>query len=309
MCKIEPMEILLSANNLCKSFKNIKAVDNLSFEIKQGEVFAMLGPNGAGKSTTLRMILDILKPDSGNIQLQLPNPMRHHIGYLPEDRGLYPDLPILRTLMYFGQLRGMSVAHSRKSAIQWLTKTGLVARSADKLLTLSKGNQQKVQFISAILHKPAFAILDEPFSGLDPVNQELFIDFIRQLQADGITVLLSSHQMALVEKLADRLLLLHNGKQVFAGTLDQLRLQSHTTGKLFVRFAQLPDLNLLSQCPGATLAQPTNDMEVVFDIDKASSINAVAGWICQQAAVVSIRSSTTDLHDIFLQMIAEANKK
>jgi ABC-2 type transport system ATP-binding protein len=172
---------VLSVNSISKDFLNVKAVNNISFTVEQGDIYAFLGPNGAGKTTTLRMLLDIIKPDSGKIEWNLNGkqnrlPDAGEIGYLPEERGLYLDIPILKSLVYLATIRGMEKADAKKTALFWLERLGLADRAKEKLQVLSKGNQQKIQFIASILHKPQFAILDEPFSGLDPINQETFID-------------------------------------------------------------------------------------------------------------------------------------
>lgn len=301
---------ILQVEDLRKQFSRTKAVDGLSFSINRGEIFALLGPNGAGKSTTLRMLLDIIRPDSGTIKFNLDGNVRTLVGYLPEDRGLYPDLPILRTLTYFGQLRGMTTADARRSAIDWLKRAELADRANDKLLTLSKGNQQKIQFISAIIHQPRFAILDEPFSGLDPINQEKFIDTIRELKQQGTTILLSSHQMALVEKLADRILLMNQGKSLFCGTLPEIRQRSATEGKLMVRFAKQPDQSILETTDGVTRAIMTEDGETIIEFDRMTSLNQMMSRLANLSAIVSVRSSRTDLHDIYLQLtLAATNTK
>jgi ABC-2 type transport system ATP-binding protein len=164
-----------------KSFAEVRAVDGISFEVRPGEVFALLGPNGAGKSTLVRMLVGILRPDAGEIVYGLgaaPGglPAVDELGYLPEDRGLYRDMPVARTLAYFGILRGIERRAAEKAAGAWLERLGLADRAADKLETLSKGNQQKIQLAAAVLHRPRFALLDEPFSGLDPLNQQLLRD-------------------------------------------------------------------------------------------------------------------------------------
>ncbi|HEY1377255.1 MAG TPA: ATP-binding cassette domain-containing protein, partial [Gemmataceae bacterium] len=229
---------ILTVRDVTKTYATVRAVDGVSFAVRPGEIFALLGPNGAGKTSLVRMLLGILDQDAGDIEYRLdadgpvvwPDPSE--MGYLPEDRGLYKDIPVLRTLVYFGVLRGMRRSAARAAALDWLGRMGLADRAGVKLDALSKGNQQKVQFISAVLHRPAFAILDEPFSGLDPLNQEMFARFIRGLRDDGMTVLLSAHQMQLVEKLADRVLLMNHGRTVLAGTVDELRRQTQAATRL-----------------------------------------------------------------------------
>ncbi|TVR34012.1 MAG: ATP-binding cassette domain-containing protein, partial [Balneolaceae bacterium] len=210
---------MLQFENVVKKFAKVRAVDELSFEIRKGEIFALLGPNGAGKTTGVRMIMQIMEPDSGSITFD-PSIMkggkvdRSKLGYLPEERGLYQDAPIMKTLIYLSTLRGSDPAEAEKKASEWLDRFGILDRQADKISTLSKGNQQKVQFIASILHEPDFVVLDEPFSGFDPINQERISDCIRELRESGMTILLSAHQMQLVERIADRILLINNGREL-----------------------------------------------------------------------------------------------
>lgn len=232
------MESVLSVSDVHKTFDAVRAVNGLSFTVGRGEIFALLGPNGAGKSTMVRMLMGILRPDAGTIDYTLngvtsQRPDKTRLGYLPEERGLYKDLPVVKTLAYMGALRGMDRTKAKTESLKWLERVGLDDRAGDKLDTLSKGNQQKVQFISGILHRPDFAALDEPFSGMDPVNQEFFLEIIRELRGGGMTILLSSHQMQLVERIADRVLLVDHGAEVLAGTIASIRAE-----------AQRPDMTL-----------------------------------------------------------------
>ena len=180
-------KIILQVISISKSFLNIQAVKDITFSVEQGEIFAFLGPNGAGKTTTLRILLDIIRADNGNIYWNLNDsksslPSSEHIGYLPEERGLYLDIPILRSLVYLASIRGMNPAKAKQKALEWLERLELTNRANEKLQALSKKNQQKIQFIASILHQPSFAILDEPFSGLDPLNQEKFIEYIKEIR-------------------------------------------------------------------------------------------------------------------------------
>lgn len=214
----------LTVRDVRKHYAGVKAVDGLTFDVKQGEILALLGPNGAGKTTLLRMLVGITRPDSGSIAFEGGDGRLapEELGYLPEDRGLYQDMPVVRTMSYFGRLRGMSPRAAEDSSREWLARLDLADRAEGKLGALSKGNQQKVQFAAAVLHRPRFAILDEPFSGLDPLNQELFLNLVRELRDRGTTVLLSAHQMALVERLADRAIVMHRGTALLEGPLHEL---------------------------------------------------------------------------------------
>jgi ABC-2 type transport system ATP-binding protein len=211
-----------------KRFATVRAVDGISFDVRAGELFALLGPNGAGKTTLVRMLAGILRPDAGSIRYLLAGrscdaPDPGALGYLPEERGLYRETEVLDTLAYFGVLRGMGRRAALAAAEAWLERFGLRDRARERVDALSKGNQQKVQLVAAILHGPAFGIFDEPFSGLDPINQDLFLDVFAELRAAGTTIVLSAHQMQLVERAADRILLVHRGREVLSGTLDEIR--------------------------------------------------------------------------------------
>lgn len=219
------MTIRLKIDRVEKRYATVQAVAGVSLDVAHGESVALLGPNGAGKTTLLRMLVGITRPDSGRILWDgverdaLP-PLE--VGYLPEDRGLYQDVPIQGTLEYFARLRGVNPTDARTRAARWLARFELTDRAGEKLSALSKGNQQKVQFAAAVLHEPRFAILDEPFSGLDPLNQELFLSLVADMRAAGTTILFSAHQMALVERMADRVFVLHRGRELLHGRTADL---------------------------------------------------------------------------------------
>ena len=217
---------VLSVQSVHKRFKDLHAVAGVSYDVRRGEIFGFLGPNGAGKTTTLRMLMGITRPDQGRVLFEGREGLdRSRIGYLPEERGLFDDATCLDTLVYLARLRRMGSADAKREAKAWLERLDLGDRVNAKLGTLSKGNQQKVQFAGAVLHRPALAVLDEPFSGLDPLNQELFLDLIRELREGGTTVLLSAHQLDLVERLCDRFYLISRGRGLLEGTLDTMRLE------------------------------------------------------------------------------------
>ncbi len=217
--------ILLEVKNLVKRYGNFNAVDDLSFEVYQGDVFGLLGPNGAGKTTTIRTIMDILKPDAGTVSVlgQAPGAARSRIGYLPEERGLYRDLKVLDVLIYLAELKGTSRATAHQRALTWLERVELADWAERKVKDLSRGMQQKLQFVASLVHDPELLILDEPFQGLDPVNVELLKGLIRELQREGKTLALSAHQMNLVEVLCDRILLINQGKGVLYGPLAEIK--------------------------------------------------------------------------------------
>lgn len=231
-------ELLLSVKGIQKSFGTTRAVDEVSFDVKRGEIFGLLGPNGAGKTTTIRMLMGITVPDQGVVEYNLKDfrgglnlnesreatqQVRKRVGYLPEERGIYQSTKVLETIIYMGQLKGMNAHRVKKKGMEWLVRLGLKAYAGKKLEELSKGMQQKVQFIISMIHQPEFVVLDELFAGLDPVNQDLFKEIVRSLAAEGMTVLLSSHRMNMVEELCDRIFLINKGQQVLYGTVDEIK--------------------------------------------------------------------------------------
>ncbi len=218
-------QVLLEVRDLVKRYGTFTAVDHLSFEVYAGEVFGLLGPNGAGKTTTIRTIMDIFKPDEGMVRVlgSPPGKAQERVGYLPEERGLYRDLKVLDVLVYLAQLKGVSRSVAREKAMAWLERVDLTDWATRKVKDLSRGMQQKLQFVASVVHDPELIILDEPFQGLDPVNVDLLKRLIRELQADGRTIVLSAHQMNLVEALCDRIVLINRGKAVLYGRLDEIK--------------------------------------------------------------------------------------
>ena len=303
------MQPALSADALTKQFGSRFAVNNLSFEIREGEIFALLGPNGAGKTTTVRMLMNIIQPDSGTIKFNLAGgngssfPTASELGYLPEERGLYQEVPIWKTLDFMGAIRGMSRTEARSAADQWLEKLGLTDRRNEKLSALSKGNQQKIQFISAVLHNPGFLILDEPFSGFDPLNQETFLSIIRELSNQGTTVLLSAHQMHLVERIADRVLLINNGKEVTSGTVHDIKASFSSSGRLFVSLAEGTSPEALSGLAGIDTYAPVHGNDFVLTLKKDTPLNEVVKAVSASAPLTAIRTEHYSLHDIFIELI------
>ena len=217
---------VLTLERVTKRFDRVQAVDNLSFSVEAGSVFGFLGGNGAGKTTSLRMVLDIIRPTSGRIEVLGRAPGRQNapeIGFLPEERGLYRQMTALDTIAYFGRLKGMATADAKREGVALLDRFGLAANTKSTVDKLSKGMAQKVQLATALVNRPKLLILDEPFSGLDPVNQGLLEEEIRRISAAGATVVFSTHVMQHAERLCDRLLLLAQGRKKFEGTLDEAR--------------------------------------------------------------------------------------
>lgn len=209
-----------------KRYGDFRAVDDLSFTVKRGEIFALLGPNGAGKSTSIRMILDLLKPDAGRITLfgaPIDQAAKDRIGYLPEERGLYKNVPVIEVMTYLGKLKGLSSSEARRRAMAYLERLELADFAKKKVSDLSKGMQQKVQFAVTILHDPDVIIVDEPFSGLDPVNTLTIKELIGELRTAGKAIIMSTHQMNQVEAMADRLLMIDRGTRRLYGEVEAVR--------------------------------------------------------------------------------------
>ena len=217
---------MLKVENLVKEFKNVKAVDNITFNIEEGKIFGLLGPNGAGKTTTIRIVLNIIRPTSGSITFEgqkITNEFFNIIGYLPEERGLYKRSKVIDSILYFAGLKNMSKESALKEADYWLKKLEASEYRDKKVQELSKGNQQKIQFIISVIHNPKLLILDEPFTGFDPINQQLIKETILSFVDSGKIIILSTHQMETAEKLCSEILLLNKGKEVVSGSLNQVK--------------------------------------------------------------------------------------
>ena len=217
---------LLKLVNITKQYDGVRAVDRVSFEVKRGDIYGFLGPNGAGKTTTIRMIMGIIQPDSGSIEINDNNMINSNeqiVGYLPEDRGLYQKQKLGEIIVYFGLLRGLEKTTTKVRAAEWLERFGLGDQQNRKVEELSKGNQQKVQFILSLIHDPALLILDEPFTGLDPLNQLLLKEIIQEKREIGTTILFSTHQMEQVERLCNNICLINQGRIIVEGALESIR--------------------------------------------------------------------------------------
>ncbi|MEO1287935.1 MAG: ATP-binding cassette domain-containing protein [Chloroflexota bacterium] len=220
------MTSAIQVDNISKWYGDFQAVQDLSFDVHQGEIFAVLGPNGAGKSTSIRMILDIIKPDSGNIRIMgapMSDATKNRIGYLPEERGLYKTVKVLDMMIYLGRLKGLDKASAKSRAMTLLEQLDLADNANSKVDELSKGMQQKVQFAVTIMHQPELIIIDEPFSGLDPVNRLVIKGLIEDLREQGTAIVMSTHQMNQVEEMADRMLMISRGQRKLYGEVHEIR--------------------------------------------------------------------------------------
>ena len=309
-------DALLRVRSVSKQFSSVRAVDDLSFDVYPGEIFALLGPNGAGKTTMVRMIVGIFRADSGSVEFSAEvrdegegswRADARCVGYLPEERGLHRDMSVLKTLEYFGVLRGMAREDARSAAMKGLAGFGLEDRAEDRIEALSKGNQQKVQFLAAVLHRPRFAVLDEPFSGLDPVNQERFLDEIRAMRDGGCTILLSAHQMDLVESVADRLLVMDDGRSVLAGSLDQIRRETGSGTRIELGVSPETRVDGLDALGGMSLVdRPARD-RVTLLLERGATVGEVLAAVTREVEVVSVHSAPESLREIFLRTVGRSD--
>lgn len=298
----------VETRSITKRFRSTTAVDGLDLAVQPGEILALLGPNGAGKTTTVRMLVGILRPDSGSIVFrvdgrEMERPVPGDLGYLPEERGLIRDVPVERTLEHFAVLRGMDRAAARKAAHDQLERFGLGDRGGERVDRLSKGNQQKVQFLAAVLHEPRLAVLDEPFSGFDPVNQQRFVDEIRALRDRGTTVLLSAHQMDLVEQLADRLVLMDHGKAVLQGSLDEIRRDTSSGARLTVGVRETTDAAAIAAVDGIESVEGTADGRWSLRLSPSVEVGAVLHALTARFTVHQVATDEERLHEIFLRTV------
>jgi ABC-2 type transport system ATP-binding protein len=255
-------------SHISKSFGTLKAVDDVSFEVEKGEIFGLLGPNGAGKTTAIRVMLDIFKPDHGNISI-LGGPMteakKDRIGYMPEERGMYQDIPLDRCLTYLASLKGLTPGEAHSRIINYLQRFDLMSSRYKKVKELSKGMQQKAQLITTLIHTPELVIIDEPFSGLDPVNTQMVKDLLIEQRDKGVTILMSTHQMHQVEELCDRIVLIDHGRTVLYGPLDEIRRQFSGHAVIVETPDEIPEL------AGVTNIEKHNASALRLNLDQSTS--------------------------------------
>jgi ABC-2 type transport system ATP-binding protein len=291
---------MLETQNLIKRYDGFTAVDDLSFEVYEGDIFGLLGPNGAGKTTAIRTIMDIFKPDEGTIRIlgHPPGVVRRRIGYLPEERGLYQDLKVLDVLIYLAELKGIARSTAGEQALSWLERVELGEWAKRKVRDLSRGMQQKLQFVASVVHDPELLILDEPFQGLDPINVDLLKRLIRDLQAQGKTLMLSAHQMNLVEALCDRILLIDDGKGVLYGDLAEIKRQ-HSPGTVRLRTS-----DALGELPGVVRTEQ-RDGTFTLTLEGITPQDLLEELVRRGITVDSFEVASAPLEDIFITVVRE----
>lgn len=298
---------ILAVENVTKSFADVCAVNDLSFAVEPGEIYGFLGGNGAGKTTTLRMVLDIIRPTSGSISVLGGSPDRdnaHGIGFLPEERGLYKNMSAIDTIVYFGRLKGMEAGAARKAGLDLLERFGLGDRAKSNIGDMSKGMAQKVQLAASIVNDPQLLLLDEPFSGLDPVNQGLLEDEILRASKGGASVVFSTHVMQHAERLCDRLLLLRKGEKRFEGTLDQAR-------DLLPSQIDAVAKDSIEKAPGLAKARRGKDLgdgwhEYALTVPPEGDAGAVLEHCTTHGVPLrQFSEQRASLHDVFVQLVGD----
>ncbi len=296
----------LVVDNISKAFSSVQAVQGLSMEVKQGEIFGFLGPNGAGKTTTIRMILDIIRPDSGKITWQgrpIQDIPRQFWGYLPEERGLYPKMTVEDQLIFLARLYGRAKEPVKRDLEEWLERFQITVNRKKRIEELSKGNQQKIQFLATILHDPDVLIMDEPFSGLDPVNVSLLKEAFLDMHQRGKTIIFSTHQMEQVEELCENIAIINKGQMVVSGSVRQVK---RSTGRTVVRLALDNDLEIrwLDNIPGVTVTKRRQDYVEMHLAPDVTTDQILQAALRQGGHITRFELAEPSLNDIFIEKVA-----
>ena len=292
----------VDVKNITKTYADKAAVDNLSFSMESGEIFGLIGPNGAGKTTTIRMMMDIIQPDSGSVSImgeKLSYALKKRLGYLPEERGLYKKLRVIDSIVYLATLKGMDRRKAEARAAELLKQTGMSAARGKKIEELSKGMSQIIQFIVTIIHDPALVVLDEPFSGLDPVNTELLKSMALELRAQGKAVIFSTHQMNQVEELCDRVLMIDHGRAVLYGSLSQIKAKYRSNSVIVEVEGALPEL------PGVASSTPHKDFTELRLAEGVTPKQILDRLVATGATVNRFEVATPSLNEIFIDVVGK----
>jgi ABC-2 type transport system ATP-binding protein len=298
------VDAILEIQNLCKRYGDYVAVDDISFEVPRGSVFGLLGPNGAGKTTTIRMIMRIIAIDSGRVLLDgqpIDDDSRRIIGYLPEERGLYKKMKVLEHLVYLGTIRGIRPSEAKKRSAAWLEKFNLDEWATHKVEDLSKGMQQKMQLIGTILHRPPLLILDEPFSGLDPINTRELKNLMLQMAEEGVTIVLSTHVLPQVDELCSDICLINRARPILLGSLDSIR--SDYGGNTWRVRSDLGEDELVA-LPGVTSVHPLGD-EKLLELENGQEPRDLLRALVDRSEVESFTRFIPDLENIFIRAVEE----
>jgi ABC-2 type transport system ATP-binding protein len=294
--------IVLELEHVSKSYNDKQIIDNISFFVNQGEIFGLLGPNGAGKTTTLRMMLDIIKPESGNIKIfgkNLDPDSKDRIGYLPEERGLYKKSKVIELLVYLAQLKGMTKTRAMENAGSLLQSIEMLEHKDKKIEELSKGMQQKIQFIATIIHDPDLIVIDEPFSGLDPVNTQIIKNILLEQKKSGKTIILSTHMMEQAEVMCDRILMINKGMIVLYGKVMDIK-NEHRNNSIFLEFeGNLSSLKGLDQIE--SIVRYGTYIEIF--IKEGHDVQSLIKDIVTRVRILRLEQSTPSLNEIFINIV------
>jgi ABC-2 type transport system ATP-binding protein len=292
----------VSVSGVSKTYNSTRVVDNVSFEVKSGEIFGLIGPNGAGKTTTIRMIMDIIKPDIGEIFVlgeKISNETKNRIGYLPEERGMYRKLKVIDSIVYLASLKGISTRIAKSRAEELLGRVEMLDHANKKIEELSRGMGQLVQFLVTIIHDPGLIILDEPSAGLDPVNTELLKNLIMEMRSQGKAIIMSTHRMNEVEEMCDRIFMINRGKNVLYGKIDEIKARFRNNSILLEHEGELPELN------GISRHTVYRDHTELF-LDTGFSAQDILSQLVEKGVNVNrFEISTPSLNDIFIQVAGE----
>lgn len=299
---------MLEVQDLSKSFGSLKAVDDVSFDIESGQIMGLIGQNGSGKTTTFRLILKLLTQDTGTVHWNgkpFSKNFFDHVGYLPEERGLNQKMSIEHQILYFAQLRGKKKSEIEPLIDDWLEEFEVVGGKKDKIKSLSKGNQQKVQLITTLIHEPDLIILDEPFSGLDPVNAELLEAGIRKARDRGASIIFSSHNMNNVEELCDNMVMLKNGRQVLYGTIREIR-ESFGRTRLFLESSLTK--NELKEVPGVLQVTEVNNGTYHIQLENGEVGREIFDLATREGYIPTFSQQPPTLEEIFKQIAGEIDE-
>ena len=293
---------ILEVENISKHFDRVVAVDNVSFQIEPGKIYGLLGPNGAGKTTTIRMIMNIIMPDSGRITIfnqSMDDTLKSKIGYLPEERGVYPKMKLADFLKFLGELHDVPAQEADQRARTWLKRFNLLPMAESKVQELSKGNQQKVQLIGSFLHDPELLILDEPFSGLDPVNIDLVKEIILEFKKEGKAIILSTHMMDAAEKICDHVIMIDKGHKVLDGPLDEIQQEY---GHNSVQLEYGGDGKIIKQLP---FVEAFNDFGNFIEVrlKDGFKVNDLLKAVLDRVEIFKVETRRSTLHEIFISLV------
>jgi ABC-2 type transport system ATP-binding protein len=298
---------MISVESVTKRFGEVVAVRDLSFQVPQGTIFGLLGPNGAGKTTTLRMILGIFLPDEGTISVfdgQGITEARDKIGYLPEERGLYRKMKVGDVLGFFCEIKGVEKRRGRERVDYWLERVGLADWKGKKVEELSRGMQQKVQFIATVIHEPDLLILDEPFSGMDPVNTAQMKDIVIEQKNAGKTIILSTHIMEQAERLCDEICLINKGQAILKGTLSEIK-RSYGTDSVHIRYSG--DGSFIERLPEIESVDDYGNY-IELKLSRDADASALLREICTKVAVTRFEIVEPSLNRIFIEKVSQADE-